>query len=301
MVERLVLDTLVTGLPLVIVFLGIHTVFRLRSDFDLTVEGSFALGGAATAVALVAGASPVAALAIGTAAAAAAGVATAALHLTLRVPVLLAGLVMSIGLFSVTLHVLGVPTVSLLAADSLFGRSPDGTVAIVLGVIVAVVLACYALFLRTEIGLALRASGVNARMARSQGVDDRAMMTLALVVANGLAGFGAGLVVQTQAFADVNMGIGTFVAGVGAILLGELIVRPSGSAILRIVACVLVGALVYRLILVGALRVGLPAADLKGVTALTLIIAVAAHRYLGEGVRRARAALTRDPLVRGDA
>ncbi|MEU7811797.1 ABC transporter permease [Pseudonocardia sp. NPDC049154] len=285
MLGRLVLDTLVTGLPLVIVFLGIYTVFRLRSDFDLTVEGSFALGGAATAVALIAGVDPTLALLVGAAAGALAGLATALLHLTLGVQVLLAGLVMSIGLFSVTLHVLGAPTVGLLSAATVFDGGGDARTVLVLAAVVLVVLGLYLLFLRTEIGLALRASGVNPRMARSQGVDDRAMTVLALVLANGLAGLGAGLVVQTQGYADVNMGIGTFVGGVGAILLGELLLRPSGSAVLRIVACVLAGTLLYRLILTGALRVGLPAADLKGVTALTLIIAVAAHRYLGGGVR----------------
>jgi putative tryptophan/tyrosine transport system permease protein len=296
MVERLLLDTLVTGLPLVVVFLGIHTVFRLRSDFDLTVEGSFALGGAATAVSLVAGTGPVLAVLAGTCAGALAGLVTAALHLVLKVPVLLAGLMMSIGLFSVTLHVLGVPTVSLLGAGTLFGRSGDVATSVLLAAIVAAVLALYGLFLRTEIGLALRASGANPQMARSQGVDGRAMTVLALVLANGLAGFGAALVVQTQGYADVNMGIGTFVAGVGAILLGELITHPDGSAILRILACVLVGTLVYRLILTGALRIGLPAADLKGVTALTLVIAAAAHRYVGSGLRMAVRALGRDPV-----
>jgi putative tryptophan/tyrosine transport system permease protein len=285
MLGRLVLDTLVTGLPLVIVFLGIYTVFRLRADFDLTVEGSFALGGAATAVALLAGVDPVLALLVGAAAGALAGLATALLHLTLGVQVLLAGLVMSIGLFSVTLHVLGAPTVGLLAASTIFDGGGDVRTVLVLLAVVLAVLVAYLLFLRTEIGLALRASGVNARMARSQGVDDRAMTVLALGLANGLAGLGAALVVQTQGYADVNMGIGTFVGGVGAILLGELLLRPSGSAVLRIVGCVLLGTLLYRLVLTGALRVGLPAADLKGVTALTLVIAVAAHRYLGGGLR----------------
>ncbi|WP_433296461.1 ABC transporter permease [Pseudonocardia sp. CA-142604] len=296
MLEHLLLDTLVTGLPLVVVFLGIHTVFRLRSDFDLTVEGSFALGGAVTAIALVAGIGPVLAVLAGTCAGALAGLVTAVLHLVLKVPVLLAGLVMSIGLFSVTLHVLGAPTVSLLGAITLFGHGGDISSSVLLAAIVAAVLALYGLFLRTEIGLALRVCGANPQMARSQGVDERAMTMLALVLANGLAGFGAALVVQTQGYADVNMGIGTFVAGVGAILLGELIARPDGSAIRRILICVLVGTLVYRLILVGALRIGLPAADLKGVTALTLVIAVAAHRYLGSGLRRVGRVLAREPM-----
>jgi putative ABC transport system permease protein len=293
MIDRILLDTLVTGLPMVPVFLGIYTVFRIRADFDLTVEGSFALGGAATAVAAVHGASPLVALVLGALAGGAAGLVTAGLHRWLRVPVLLAGLVMSIGLFSVTLHVMGEPTLSLLLSDTLARHaaafaSPDLVITAILGVIVLVVLAAYALLLRTEIGLALRATGVNAGMARSQGVNDRASLALALFVANASAGLGAGLLVQTQGYADVNMGVGVFVSGVGAVLLGELLVRPTGSKVLRIVLCVLIGTLVYRLILVAALRIGLPAGDLRGITALTLIVAVAAERYLGVVVRRTK-------------
>ncbi len=297
MIDGLVLDTLVTGLPMVPVFLGLYTVFRLREDLDLTIDGSFALGGAVCAVMLVDGVHPVIALVAGALAGGVAGLITAALHLSLRIPVLLAGLVMSIGLFSVTLRVMGSPTIGLLRADTLYswatsgpGRDLDVWISIILSGVIALLLVGYALFLRTEIGLALRASGANARMARSQGVNEKAVLALALFLANALTAFGAGLLIQTQGFADVNMGLGTVIAGVGAVLLGELFLRPTGSRVARIVLCVLFGTLAYRLVLVGALRAGLPAGDLKGVTALTLIAAVAAQRALGEVVRGRRAA-----------
>jgi putative ABC transport system permease protein len=286
--DHVLLDMLVTGLPLVPVFLGIYTVFRIRTDFDLTVEGSFVTGGSVCAVTLVHGWPAWTALVAGTAAGAAAGLVTALLHLLLRVPELLAGLVMSIGLFSVNLRILDMPTVSIDTSSTLFGAfgSLSGTradlaTAGVMAAVVALVFAAFGLFLRTELGLAMRATGVNTRMARSQGVNDRALTVLVLVIANALAGLGAGLAVQYQGYADVNMGAGTFVSGVGAVLLGELLLRPTASRLLRILACVLVGTLAYRLILVGALRAGLPAGDLKGITALTLIVAIAAERYLG--------------------
>jgi putative ABC transport system permease protein len=285
---NVLIDTLVTGLPMVPVFLGIYLVFRLRADFDLTVEGSFVTGGAACALAIVHGWPSWVGLIAGLAAAAAAGLVTSALHLLLKIPVLLAGLVMSIGLFSVNLWFMGTPTLSLGLASTLFSRfsslSYDRAglaTAGVMGAIVVLVLVLFALFLRTELGLALRATGVNVRMARSQGVNDRWLTVLTLALANGLAGLGAAMTVQYQGYADVNMGTGTFVAGVGAVLLGELLIRPSGSRIVRIVTCVGVGTLAYQLIQVAALRVGLPADDLKGVTALTLIVAIAAERYLG--------------------
>jgi putative tryptophan/tyrosine transport system permease protein len=308
MMDRVILDALVTGLPMIPVFLGIYTVFRLREDFDLTVEGSFAAGGAVTAVTLVAGLHPAVALLAGALAGGLCGMLTAGLHLWLRIPVLLAGLVMSIGLFSVTLHILGTPTRSLLGTPTLFTMFPatprvdaDLRMSVILAGFVTALVAAYAWFLRTEIGLALRATGVNALMARSQGVNDRAITVLSLFLANAMAGFGGGLIVQTQGYADVNMGIGTFVAGVGALLLGELLFRPGRSTVLRIVICVAAGTLAYRLILVAALRAGLPAGDLRGVTALTLIIAVAAQRHLRDAAGALRARLTPAPGIEGSA
>nr|MDT0664762.1 hypothetical protein [Micromonospora sp. DSM 115978] len=103
-------------------------------------------------------------------------------------------------------------------------------------------------------------------MARSQGVDDRRSLALCLALANASAGLSGSLVVQSQGFADSSGGAGILLAGVGAVMLGELIGRPrNGSAVARILISVVIGTLVYRLVLVGALRVGLEATDLAGV------------------------------------
>jgi len=301
-IDNIIVDMFVTGLPLIPVFLGIYLVLRIREDFDMTVEGSFALGGAVVGVIVVAGGNPWLAMLAGTVAGSLAGLITSGLALLLRLPVLMAGLVMSMALFSVTLRVLGMPTVSLSGHETIFsaiapepGRAADIAMSVMLGVIVLLILAAFAVFLRTEVGLALRASGLNARMVRSQGVNDRGLLVLSLMTSNALAGFGGGLMVQMQGFADVNMGGGIFLAGVGAVLLGVLFLNPSGSSVIRIVLAVLVGGLVYRLILVAALRFGLPAGDLKGVTALTLVIAVAAQSYLAPALRRYRIRIPERP------
>lgn len=287
MLENILIDALVTGLPLIPVFLGVYIVLRIREDFDLTVEGSFALGGAVAAIMIAAGIPPLLAMLAGAASGALAGLVTTFLSLALRLPVLLAGLVMNMALFSITLRVLGMPTVSLSGTTTIFstiartpGRTADLATSLVLALIVIAILAVFAVFLKTRLGLALRASGVNARMVRSQGVSDRGMLALSLIMSNALSAFGGTLMVQMQGYADVNMGSGIFVAGVGAVLLGVLFVNPSGSQVVRIAVAVLLGGLLYRLILVAALRFGLPAGDLKGVTALTLVIAVAAQSYL---------------------
>ncbi len=284
--SQVIVDTLLTGLPLVPAVVGIWMIFRLRADFDLTIDASFATGGAVTAALLAGGHGVAPTMAAAIAASGAMGLMTAGLHLLLRVPVLLAGVAMSIGFYSVDLRIMGTPSISLLDGDTLFsgfdGLTPDqadwATIAVLAAIVIALLVAL-GLFLRTELGLALRASGVNERMTRSQGADVRLLLCLSLVIANALAGLSGSLVVQSDGFADVNMGAGTLVAGIGAVLLGELLLRPTASRIARTMAALLAGALAYRLILVGALRLGLPATDLKAVTALTLVAAIAAERY----------------------
>lgn len=288
--ERILFDTLVTGLPLIPLFMGIYIVLRIREDFDLTVEGSFALGGAVSAVLLSNGHGPGIALLLGCTAGALAGLGTAMLNLWLHIPVLMAGLVMNLALFTITLRIMGTPTISLLRVDTIFsgvgGPSQTVPVIIVLAVIIAVILGGFALFLRTEIGLSLRASGLNPRMVRSQGVNDNGLMVMALVISNALAAFSGFLIIQVQGYSDINMGTGMFIAGTGAVLLGALFLNPTGSQVLRIILSILLGGLLYRLILVASLRAGLPAGDLKGITALTLIIAVAAQAYVTPAIGR---------------
>ncbi|MBL7499017.1 ABC transporter permease [Frankia sp. CNm7] len=286
----LLTDTLIAGLPLVPVVMGIYLVIRIRQDFDLTVDGSLTLGGALAAVLLNHGAGVPLAMLVAVAGAAAAGLVTTGLHLMFRIPVILAGLVMSIGMTTLNLRLLGRPSISLGDGGTLFsglaGLAPDVrdwlTVAI-LAAFAGVFLAAVGYLLLTEIGLALRATGVNARMARAQGVDDRRSLALCLALANASAGLSGALIVQSQGFADSGTGTGTLLAGVGAVMLGELITRPGGaSRVGRVIVAVLAGTLVYRLVLVGALRAGLQATDLAGITALTLVAAVALNRYLPE-------------------
>lgn len=293
MLVNILVDTLVTGLPLIPAVLGVFIVLQLRQDFDLTVEGSYALGGAVAGVLVVHGVNPVLAMLAAAAAGCAAGMVTTGLTLLLRLPVLLAGLVMNMALFSVTLHVLGLPTVDLVGKTTIFtgvaavpGRAADLDTSAILAAIVVAILICFALFLKTEIGLALRASGVNERMVRSQGVSGKGMLALSLGLSNALVAFGGSLTVQMQGYADVNMGSGVFILGAGSVLLGMLFLNPGGSQVVRIVVAVLLGGLVYRLILVAALRFGLPAGDLKAVTALTLVIAVAAQGYVAPALGR---------------
>lgn len=297
----ILLDTLVTGLPLVPAGLAILLILRVRDDLDLTVGGSFATGAAVVSVLLTRGVPVVVALPAAVLTGSLLGLVTTGLHLRLRIPVLLVGLVMSLGLFSVNLRILGQPTLGLAGANTMFRPFGDlGPVARdlatigLLSVVLVVVIGAMAWFLRTEIGLALRTSGVNMRMARAQGVSEASMLALDLALANGLAALAGALAAQNQGYVTVDMGdTSTLLAGIAALLLGELVFRPQASQVVRTLVAVAVGTLLYRLVLVVALRLGLPATDLRLVTALTLILAFAGQHL----VRRAAARSVSAPAV----
>ncbi|NKQ56081.1 ABC transporter permease [Amycolatopsis sp. K13G38] len=287
---QIALDTLVTGLPMITGIAGIYLLFRILNDFDLTVDGSFTLGAAVSAVTALNGVPAVPAVLLGVIAGALSGLLTASLHVAFKIPILLAGLVMSMGLFSINLRVMNVPTLSLLGDSGIFapfadldGPAADLAVAGTLLAIDAVVLGVLLVFLRTEIGLAIRATGVNPVMATAQGVSRTVVVAIALAIANGLTALAGALTVQVQGFVDVNAGTGTLIAGAGAVLLGELLLRPTPSKVGRAMIAVLVGGVAYRLIIVLALRLGLAATDLKLVTAVTLILAVGAQ-LAGRGI-----------------
>lgn len=295
----ILIDALVTGLPAVATYAGIYLLFRILNDFDLTVDGSFTMGAAVSATMTVHGWSPALSVAAAILVGAGAGLVTTTLHLLLRIPVLLAGLLMSLALYSVNLRIMGAPSVSLLRVGTLLSPfdawSSDGKDAAtigVLGAVAVVALVMLGAFLRTEPGLALRATGMNPTGSRAQGVDHRVAVATALALANGLAALGGALTAQNQGFAEINMGVGTLIAGAGALLLGELLLRPTAATVGRAMVAVLVGTVVYRMILVGALRYGLPATDLKAVTALTLVMAVIAQR-IGANLGGAATALRR--------
>ncbi len=283
---KLLLDTLVTGLPTIPIFVGIYLLFRVLNEFDLTVEGSFTLGGSTAAVLILAGVPAPLALLGAVAAGAVAGIVTSTLHFTLGMPIMLGGLLMSLALFSINLRIMGQPSLSLLDAPTLFAPFRDldplqkdlSTIG-ALSAVIGVALTALVLYLKTDAGLGMRASGMNQLMARAQGVDPRRVVTVGLAGANGLAALGGSLMVQNQGFVEVNMGAGNLVAGAGALILGELLFRPSLSRVGRAVLSVAVGSLLYRFVLVFALRAGLPATDLKLVTALTLVLAFVAQAF----------------------
>jgi len=280
-VGRLLGFSLYEGLAFGFVTIGVYLTFRVLAFPDLTVDGSFALGGAVAAVLIVNGVNPFLATLAALGAGLCAGLATSLLNTKLKIPALLAGILMMVALYSINLRVMGRSNLPLLRETTIFvlaSQLPGLETSIAYKLVVAGVLAVIVFFilnwfLRTEIGLALRATGDNEQMVRGAGVDTDKTTILGVSIANGLIAFSGGVVAQGQGFADVGMGVGMIIMGLAAVIIGEALFRPKGVA--RLLLAALGGTFVYRLVISVALRMGMRAGDLKLITAVIVIIALA--------------------------
>ncbi len=283
--------SLYEGLVFGFVAIGVYLTFRVLGFPDLTVDGSFTLGAAVTAVLIVSGVNPFLATLAALGAGLCAGMATSLLNTKLRIPALLAGILVMVALYSINLRVMGGANVSLLREVTIFDQVSEflgvstriGYQLVVAGVLAVIVFFILNWFLRTEIGLALRATGDNEQMVRGFGVNTDMTTILGVAIANGLVALGGAVVAQGQGFADVGMGIGMIVMGLAAVIIGEALFRPKGVA--RLLLAVLGGTFIYRLVISVALRLGMAPGDLKLITAVLVIIALAVP-YLQKKIRR---------------
>lgn len=269
------------GLVYALVGLGVYLAFRVLDFPDLTVDGSFPLGAAVTATMIVSGIDPWLASLAAMAAGAVAGLVTAALNVRFRILHLLASILTMIALFSVNLRVMGRPNVALITEETVltpfYGLGvPDYLVRpLFVLVVVAVAVLLLARFLSSEFGLAMRATGVNPRMARAQGVGTDMHIYVGMALSNALVGLAGALFAQTNGFADVTSGIGTIVVGLAAVIVGETVLRTR-LLLLTLVGCV-IGSILYRLAIQVALSadvIGLQASDLNLVTAVLVAVAL---------------------------
>jgi len=255
------------------------------------VDGSFTLGAAVAAVLIANGVNPflatLAALGVGLCA----GLATSLLNTKLRIPALLAGILVMVALYSVNLRIMGGANVSLLREVTIFDqvsallglRAGIALSLMLAGVLAVIVFFILNWFLRTEIGLALRATGDNEQMVRGFGVNTDMTTIFGVSISNGLVALAGAVVAQGQGFADVGMGIGMIVMGLASVIIGEALFRPKGVA--KLLLAVLGGTFIYRMVISIALRVGMAPGDLKLITAALVIIALAVP-YVQKKVRR---------------
>lgn len=270
------------GLIWGIMALGVYMTYRMLGLADLTVDGSLATGGAVCIMLVLTGWNPQLALLISFFAGVIAGLVTGFLHTKLGIPDILAGILTQISLYSINLNIMGKANqaVNVNKVNFLFSSNAKNLPrTIVLACVVCGVLVVLLyLYLGTEHGSALRATGINGAMARAQGINTGSMKVIGLALSNGLVALAGGVLSQYQGFADINMGRGAIVIGLAAVIIGEVL----GEAFLgkylnfmmRLIFVVL-GGVIYYVVYVFVLWLKFPADDMKLLTAVVVAIFLA--------------------------
>jgi putative ABC transport system permease protein len=288
-VDVIIQSALEQGLVYCFMVLGVFITFRVLDFPDLTVDGSLPLGAAVTGALIVGGHSPLLATVAGVAAGLCAGVVTGFLHVLLKSgesdstnygPKLLAGILTMTALYTINLRIMGRSNIPLLGVDGVFEKLGDFLAVAMVSWNVILALAAVALvvkylldwFLHTEFGLTLQATGDNEQMIRALGTNTNFTRIVGLAMANGLVALSGSLVAQQQGFADVGMGIGTIVAGLAGVIMGEVIfgVRSISWVLFSVIG----GSIVYRLLIAISLRLGIAPTDLKLLTAALVVVAL---------------------------
>ena len=275
---RVVPGSLEQGLAYALVALGIVISFRILSFPDLTVDGSFALGGAVAARLIVEGVSPPLSILAAVMGGFTAGCLTGLLNTRLKINSLLAGILMMTMLYSINLRIMGRSNIQLLTVDTLLtpleNMDMSRFIPIILFFLLVTIIfkALTDMFLHTQLGFAMRATGDNEQMIRTLGVNTDNMTVMGLGLSNALVALSGALVAQDQGFADVGMGIGMIVAGLAAIIIGETLIGT--KTIQRMTLAAVVGSIVYKMIIAIGLRLGLAPTDLKMATGVMVIIAL---------------------------
>ena len=291
---------LLQGYEYGLVTLGVMLSFRVIRFPDLTIEGSFPLGGAITAILIAKGISPLFGVGVSLLAGFAAGVLTGVLNTKFKISKLLSGLLVMTILFSINLRIMGRSNIPLLYFQTLLTPIekilPKSSLPLILFFFVVILGSKWLVdkFLSTELGLALRATGDNEQMIKSLGVDTDWTNILGLGMANALIALSGSLITQDQGFADISMGVGVMVTGLAAMIIGETLLRPKNMWWLS--TAMVVGTIVYYFVISLGLRLGLAPTDLKLATGLMVALALCApalrdrygiNRVLKEAKKRA--------------
>lgn len=294
-----------SGLIYAIMAIGVYLTFRVLDFPDLTVDGSFVTGGAVTAISIINGVPPVLATVLGASAGFIAGCITGILHTKGKINPLLSGILMMIALYSINLRIMGKPNLSLSREPTLkkefisvwektgldgflnnilsamgLERFPS-TWGVVFSMIVVIVIIKFIVdyFLKTEVGLVLRATGDNQVMSRSFSANTDTLIIVGLGISNALVALSGSLITQHGGFTDVGMGIGMIIIGLASVIIGEALFGVKTVA--RATLAVLLGAVIYRIVVALALRVGfLDTGDMKLITALLVIVALVTPKIL---------------------
>lgn len=263
----MLLGTLEQSFIFAIMVLGVYLSYKILDFPDMTVDGSFPLGGAVASAILIKGGNPILALVVATLCGAIAGLITGLIHVKLKVTNLLAGIIVMTGLYSVNLRVMGKSNIPLFSVKHLFNGNIIPIVTLVILLILAKITIDY--LLKTKFGFALKALGDNETLVISLGIDEKKLKIYGLMIANSFVALSGAILAQYQGFADVGMGTGTIITGLASIIIGEAIFKK--RSFISMSMTVILGTIIYRTIIAMSLKLGMNASDLKLITSILVV------------------------------
>ncbi|HEO5162643.1 TPA: ABC transporter permease [Streptococcus agalactiae] len=272
----IILSGISQGLLWSIMAIGVFITFRILDIADLSAEGAFPMGAAVCALCIVNDINPIVATIAGMLGGVLAGLVSGFLHTKMKIPALLTGIITLTGLYSINLLVLGRSNVSFALKNTLvtmvtrLGLNKLSAVLLIGIVCVGLVILILYLFLNTQLGLALRATGDNEAMGQANSIKVDRMKMLGYMIGNGLIALSGALLAQNNGYADLNMGVGTIVIGLASIILAEVMIKylPLGKRLWSIV----LGSVLYRMIIVFILTTDIDAQMIKLVSAILLAL-----------------------------
>ncbi len=279
-----ILTAVVQGIGFCALGFGIFMSLRIFNIPDITTDGSYTLGGVITAVTLTSGMNPILAMLLAMCGGMIAGAITGLIHTRLKINALLAGILVMTALYSINLMIMGRSNLPLIGITGLPGLLPIKNLflstMVSYSIFILLLLMSLTWLLRTDFGIAMRATGNSDTMAKSMGINTNRMKIIGLALANGFTALSGFLLTQYQGFADINMGIGIVISGLGSVMIGETLMRLLKNRTIFIqLLSVIAGCIVFRLILAFALSAGLDPNYLRLITAIIVLIIVAGGNY----------------------
>lgn len=277
--EQLIIGVFEQGFIYAIMALGVYITYKILDFPDLSVDSTFPLGAAVTTVMLTSGRNPLIAIIASTAAGAVAGMVTGIIHVKFKVRDLLSGIIVMTGLYTLNLRLVGKNNVPLFNYDSIFDNdfidgifpealAPYKTV-IIIFIIMIIAKILLDLYLKTKSGYLLRAVGDNATIVTSLAKDSGFVKIVGLAISNGLVALAGSVICQQQRFFEISMGTGTIVIGLASVIIGTNVFKGN---IIKATTAVVIGSVIYKACVAIAIEVGLPATDLKMITAILFLI-----------------------------
>lgn len=271
----ILISVLEQGFIFSIVALGVYITYRILDFPDLSVDGTFPLGAAVAAICLMKNINPFISCIFAFIAGGVGGTATGLLHVKLKISNLLSGILVMIGLYSINLRIMSKSNVPLFGKNTIFsGKLSPIIIIIAISLLIKIILD---LFLRTKIGFALIATGDNEQMITLLGLNKDNLKILGLAISNGLVALSGAMMAQYQGFSDVNMGTGTVVMGLAAVIMGESILKK--VSFIKVSTMAIFGSVLYKAAIALALKLGLAPTDLKLITAVIVIAALSLNNF----------------------